>query len=405
MRLQRDRKQERPVADIILTFTAEQVASVNNINKTGTNETTIDVRKTFADVTESGGVAFVEVTVSDTETRVNSTTGETNFLEKTQGDANTTITSMRIVMNDGTVYVLKDGSPVDFREQDTSDTPNSFTPSMGDSFVETNSSVQLVNDATGQDAPTSGSGSFADLANQNLVFSNTDGWSTGTQTRQIDSSGDTGDSSGDGLFNICFARGTRILTDRGEVPVEELRPGDLVETRDHGLQPVRWVRSHEQPLEEAAVDARPVEIKAGALGHGSPARRLIVSPQHRILVGSRGQLDTIFAQEAFAPAKSLTGMPGIRFMKGKNRITWRHFALDRHEVVTANGCHTESLLLGPMVLNGLTDAERREVFDVFGAAPVHAAALNGPPARRCLAVCRINNLIAEHCPEHSKASA
>lgn len=224
------------MADIIMTFTADQVASVNNINKTGSNEVTIDVRKTFADVTENGGVASFEVMISDTETRVNSTTGETNFLEKTEGDANTTITSIRIVMNDGTVYVLKDSSPVDFREQDTSDTPNSFTPSMGDTFVETNSSVQLVNEATGQDTPTSGSGSFADLANQNLVFSNADGWTSGTQTRLIDSSGNTSDSSGDGLFDVvCFARGTRILTDRHEVLIEDLRVGDLVQTVDHGL--------------------------------------------------------------------------------------------------------------------------------------------------------------------------
>ena len=36
-----------------------------------------------------------------------------------------------------------------------------------------------------------------------------------------------------------------ILTDRGEVAVEALVAGDLVMTRDNGLQPLRWVgRQH-----------------------------------------------------------------------------------------------------------------------------------------------------------------
>lgn len=39
---------------------------------------------------------------------------------------------------------------------------------------------------------------------------------------------------------ICFAAGTMIRTARGERPVEKLRVGDLVVTRDNGLQPLAW---------------------------------------------------------------------------------------------------------------------------------------------------------------------
>mgnify|MGYP003561850666 FL=1 len=42
---------------------------------------------------------------------------------------------------------------------------------------------------------------------------------------------------------ICFANGTRIATPRGERPVEDIRPGDRVMTRDNGPQPVRWAGS------------------------------------------------------------------------------------------------------------------------------------------------------------------
>ncbi|MCO4847173.1 MAG: Hint domain-containing protein [Yoonia sp.] len=184
----------------------------------------------------------------------------------------------------------------------------------------------------------------------------------------------------------CYAPGTLINTPDGPRAVETLAPGDLVLTVDHGPQPIRWVRSGTHPLEQAEVADKPVLIKAGALGAGRPARDLIVSPQHRILVGGDGQLMGYFNAEALVPAKALTVLPGIRHMNGKSEITWIHFACDRHEVVTANGCTSESLLLGPMVVQGLTAKENAHLAALFGTNHPSGTALNGPAARACLTV-------------------
>lgn len=134
------------------------------------------------------------------------------------------------------------------------------------------------------------------------------------------------------------------------------------------------------------VDDKPVLIQAGVLGIGRPTHDLIVSPQHRMFVGGHGQLDGWFKKEALAPAKPLTSLPGIRHMKGKQSITWIHFACDRHEVVMANGCLSESLLLGPVVINGLTGLERRELTAIYGSVAAQDTALNGSAARECLTV-------------------
>ncbi len=195
---------------------------------------------------------------------------------------------------------------------------------------------------------------------------------------------------------VCYAGGTKILTERGEILVEQLNAGDLVLTLDRGPQPIRWTRCDQHPLDDTEDDTKPVQIKAGAIGHSLPSHDLIVSPQHRILVGGCGQLDGVFDGQRFAPAKSLTAVPGIRHMKGKTQITWVHFACDRHEVVTANGCLSESLLLGPMVVNGMSADERRELTDLFGTAPTPDAALNGPPARKCLTVGAVRHQLALH---------
>ena len=39
----------------------------------------------------------------------------------------------------------------------------------------------------------------------------------------------------------CFTPGTRIATPSGLRTIERLQQGDLVVTRDHGPQPIRWV--------------------------------------------------------------------------------------------------------------------------------------------------------------------
>ncbi len=225
----------------------------------------------------------------------------------------------------------------------------------------------------------------------NFIMATDDG--VNTELSPSSTYSDTSPGHGVGAFHYasasmppCYAPGTLIGTPDGLRKVETLAPGDLVMTLDHGPQVIRWTHSGDQPLEEVDVDTKPVLIAAGALGKGLPSQDLIVSPQHRMFVGRHGQLDGWFKSEAFAPAKSLTALPGIRHMKSKQSITWIHFACDQHEVVTANGCLSESLLLGPMVVNGLTRKERKDLTDIFGPASTPDVALNGPPARECLTV-------------------
>ncbi|SNT07771.1 Hint domain-containing protein [Antarctobacter heliothermus] len=191
--------------------------------------------------------------------------------------------------------------------------------------------------------------------------------------------------SGDFQF-VCFAKGTLIETPGGPRAVENLRPGDPVLTLDHGPQEILWTHSGDHPLENADPQSKPVLIRAGAFGPDRPTQDLIVSPQHRILVGGQGQVEALFAGECLAPAKALTCLPGIRVMSGKRSITWVHFACAQHQVVFANGCTTESLLLGPMALQMLSRGEQAQVIRLFGGKPSGSEALNGPTARACLKV-------------------
>jgi len=166
---------------------------------------------------------------------------------------------------------------------------------------------------------------------------------------------------------ICFVRGTLLMTDRGEVAVEDLCVGDLVLTRDHGLQPVRWIGSRQLWAHELETmpNLRPVRIRAGAMGPGVPASDLMVSPQHRVLVRSKIAQKMFGAMEVLVAAKQLVLLDGIDIADDVQEVEYFHILFDRHEVVISNGAETESLYTGPQALKSVGDEAVQEICALF----------------------------------------
>jgi len=164
------------------------------------------------------------------------------------------------------------------------------------------------------------------------------------------------------LPELCLMRGTLVRSAQGETPVEDLRPGDLVQTIRNGLQPVRWV-GVSYPRKP------PIRIAPGALGNGLPRRALFVSHQHRIYVGTGG------TALGLVPAKALVGQQGIQVAPGrlKNKKfsapEMYHLLFDRHEIILAEGLAVESLLLAPGSLEAMTNAQRISAWAAVGQVP------------------------------------
>ena len=165
---------------------------------------------------------------------------------------------------------------------------------------------------------------------------------------------------------MCFTPGTRIATPGGAVPVQRLKVGDLVLTRDHGAQPIRWIGRREVTGAELAADPslQPVRIRKGALGHGLPERGIEVSRQHRMLMGAaRAQL--MFGEdEVLVRACHLTHLPGVREME-RDAVTYIHLLFDRHELVLAEGAWSESFQPGERTLGGMEEEMRAEIYKLF----------------------------------------
>lgn len=166
---------------------------------------------------------------------------------------------------------------------------------------------------------------------------------------------------------ICFTRGTQILTPSGERAVETLEPGDLVITRDNGLQPIRWTGSKLLgPVDLAArADLRPIRIRAGALGPNQPSRDLTVSPQHRMM-RSGWQVELMFGEaEVLVPAKALLNDHSVTVDYEAASAEYVHIMFDQHEIVYANGAEAESFHAGEVGLSTLTEESRSELVELF----------------------------------------
>ncbi len=157
---------------------------------------------------------------------------------------------------------------------------------------------------------------------------------------------------------ICFTTDTLILTDRGERPIQDLRPGDMVVTRDSGLQPIRWMG---RKTVSGHGKLAPIHIGQGRFGNDRP---LLVSPQHRMVYAGH-EATLLFAErEVMVPAKHLVDGKGV-VVRPMDQVTYFHMMFDRHEVVFANKAATESFHPGHEGLGAIDDAARAELFTLF----------------------------------------
>jgi hypothetical protein len=133
----------------------------------------------------------------------------------------------------------------------------------------------------------------------------------------------------------CFATGTPIMTEAGEVRIECLAVGALLPTRVvRRLAQVIWIghrtvdcRRHPRPR-----DVLPVRIMHDALGAGVPHCDVLLSPDHALLV-----------DDVLIPVRYLLNGTTI-VQEDVDQVDYWHIELDCHDVILAGGLPAESFL-------------------------------------------------------------
>lgn len=181
----------------------------------------------------------------------------------------------------------------------------------------------------------------------------------------------------------CFLAGTMIMTQRGEKPIEALRPGDMVLTRDGGFAPVRWIGSIQPDARGANFERNaPICIPKGAIGRGLPERDLYVSPHHRIWMHDPSYEIYFDDHEVLIPAKHLVGWNGITQVSYVPKPEYFQVLFDSHQIILSDGLPTESFHPGEATIEQFATDTRDELLRMF--PDLITLCSEGHTARRCL---------------------
>ncbi len=135
----------------------------------------------------------------------------------------------------------------------------------------------------------------------------------------------------------CYLSGTHLLTDAGEVAVDDLAIGDMLITADAGPQAIRWIGQRAYLAGLINVHHRdallPIRISAGALSDNVPTRDLMVSPEHMIALDG-----VLVAAHNLVNGSTITRFDDLEVVK------YFHIELDQHAVIFAEGAAAESYL-------------------------------------------------------------
>nr|WP_323778649.1 Hint domain-containing protein [Amylibacter sp.] len=172
---------------------------------------------------------------------------------------------------------------------------------------------------------------------------------------------------------LGVARGTHVMTNRGEVPVEKLRVGDRVITRDRGLQEIRWIGSQKVNV---TPDNAPILFRKGAIKN---ARDLIVSADQRVVLKGAEAMALYGVKEVLIPARMLVDNIAIIQAVG-GVMEFYQILTDRHEVIYTEAAASESFMPTPQNLELLVKENRAEILTTFPALASSPEAY-GPCAR------------------------
>lgn len=134
------------------------------------------------------------------------------------------------------------------------------------------------------------------------------------------------------LSGASLTVGTRILTQKGETCVEDLKPGNMVVTKDFGAQKLRYIAFQDVDLRKKP-DLAPIRVtnpkRPGVLvGHFAPSQRLALRhPMFKAMFNGR---------EVLVECGDLVELPGIQTVQNLKSITYVALGFARHQLVFCN---------------------------------------------------------------------
>lgn len=142
----------------------------------------------------------------------------------------------------------------------------------------------------------------------------------------------------------AFARGTLVATPSGPVAIEDLLPGDIVDTRDGPAQ-ITWIGStifYPNTAADVSCLSHLTRVTAEAFGPATPMTDLLIGPGARMVVRREKLRSLLGASAVLAPIQDYTDGDRIFDITPPSPVQMYNFALANHSTVTLSGLEVET---------------------------------------------------------------
>lgn len=163
----------------------------------------------------------------------------------------------------------------------------------------------------------------------------------------------------------AFARGTMISTPHGPQPVEDLQPGDRVNTAYGTPAKLVWIGSSSFVPADAGRRVALTRVMADSFGQGRPSGFVTVGPAARILHTPDHMRSEVGEQRLLTPVRTLVDGVNVIKVVPPTQVRLFHICLENHAALIAGGLEMESFHPGADHINGISASLRDRFLRMF----------------------------------------
>lgn len=163
----------------------------------------------------------------------------------------------------------------------------------------------------------------------------------------------------------AFAQGTLIRTPAGEVAIEDLQPGDMINTAAGDAEQLIWIGSSRFVPADAGRRTPLIRIMTDSFGEDRPSSFLTVGPGARLLNTPEHLRAAADGKQMFTSAKEFVDGVNVIEVVPPTPVRLFHICLSRHAAIFAGGIEVETFHPGDNSAQMVSDALHDRFLGMF----------------------------------------
>jgi len=163
----------------------------------------------------------------------------------------------------------------------------------------------------------------------------------------------------------AFAQGCLVMTEKGEVAVEDLQPGERIVKADGTSAPLIWIGSSSFVLAGSGKRTPLVRVMEDSLGAGRPSSFITFGPTARVLHTPLHMRADESNQEVFTLMRDLVDGVNIIEVTPPTPVRLYHLCLEQHSAIMVGGLHVETYHPGDNLMTEMPIRHRDQFLGMF----------------------------------------